>query len=61
MYLTVCPPSGPGSIPVRGGVYQGIFPWRITSQSPLNGTSQHADIKEEGQSLTIISNCLTCM
>ena len=26
MYLTVCPPRGPGSIPSCGGGFQGIFP-----------------------------------
>ena len=30
MYLAVCPPRGPGSIPGRGGVFQGIVPWLIT-------------------------------
>jgi len=30
MYLTVCPPCGPGSIPGHGGALQGIFLWLIT-------------------------------
>ena len=34
MYLTVCPPRGPGSIPSHG-VFQGIFPWLITLYQPV--------------------------
>jgi len=30
MYLTVCPPRGPGSISSRGREFPGIFPWLIT-------------------------------
>jgi len=35
MYLTVCPPCGPGSILSRGGVFQGIFSWLITLCQPV--------------------------
>jgi len=47
MYLTVCPPCGPGSIPGRGRVFRGIFSWLITlCQRDRNGSisprSRHA-------------------
>jgi len=57
IYLTVCPPRGPGSIPGHDGVFQGIFPWLITlcqpvlSQrgkkwlTPLNATTQLVEIE----------------
>jgi len=35
MYLTVCPPRAPGSIPSHGGGFQGIFPWLITLCQPV--------------------------
>ena len=66
MYLTVGPLRGPGSIPSRDGVLQGIFPWLIALyqltrpepawqkmvQSPLNGIIQPVEIEEEGRGPT---------
>jgi len=65
MNLTVCPLRGPGLISSHGVAYQGIFPWLITfhqpvlsrlgqkmAQSPLIGTTQPVDIKEEDWSPT---------
>ena len=65
MNLTVCHPCGPGLIPGRGGVFQRICPWLIAllsthpepawrkmAQSPLNGTTQPVEIKEEDRSPT---------
>jgi len=61
MYPTVCPLSGPDSIPGRVGVFQEIFSgwshsanlswpaWQKMAQSPLNGTTKSGDIEEEGQ------------
>jgi len=37
MYLTVCPPCGPGTMPIRGGVFQGIYSWLITLCQPALG------------------------
>ena len=35
MFLTVCPLCGPGSIPGRSGILQGIFPLLITFFQPV--------------------------
>jgi len=35
MNPTVCPPCGPSSIPSRGWVFQGIFPWLLTLCQPI--------------------------
>jgi len=56
MYLTVCPPYGPGSIPSRGGEFQRIFArliahtWRGDGRpkvvtSPLEGHEEYDTIQ----------------
>jgi len=57
MYLTVCRLCGPDSIPSRGGVFLGIFPWLITLPTgsepgwqkivrfPFNGTTEPVDME----------------
>jgi len=66
MYLTVCPPCGPGSISGRGGIFRGISllagctlptrpepAWQKMAQSPLNDTMQPVDTAEEERSPTM--------
>jgi len=40
MYLTVCPPRSPGSIPSRGGEFRGIFRWLIKHTWRADGRRQ---------------------
>ena len=48
MYLTVCPPYGPGSIPSRGGEFQRIFARLITHTWRGDGRRQVVTSRLEG-------------
>jgi len=45
IYLTVCPLHGPGSIPRRGGVFQGNFGWSHIHREEMGSVNSSHPIK----------------